>query len=312
MLSSPLFSSSTTMSMKTSLLSLLHPSQSQNQQQQDLSQQQQQQQATVGQNNHTLDSNSNTYKQNHSPLNSSSINSTNDGSDENCSLFNTSATSSVSTATTITSNITTPSSLSNTKQRRVKCVKMKLFDQPLDKLFSPKAMKHLNNAINDSISASANSIYGTNLMQLLNYEFTMQNSTSCKRRILSSCSLTSNNRVVVDKFGTDNNNNINNNNNHNTSNISTTSEVNCSTTTTTLAMNSIQREQLLLSVIPEPIRNLLNELYLRGPSTIGIFRKSPNAKHCKELRQKLETDSQSSIEHFQVTVIASVFKVSWD
>lgn len=100
--------------------------------------------------------------------------------------------------------------------------------------------------------------------------------------------------------------------------------------------------QLMLRCLPEPIECLLRELYLRGPSTLGIFRKSPNAKHCKELRQKLEqlqqqqqqasstaqqtnaatttttaatTTGQSSpyaaaIEQFQVNVIASVFKVS--
>lgn len=66
----------------------------------------------------------------------------------------------------------------------------------------------------------------------------------------------------------------------------------------------------MLNVLPEPIKRLLAELYARGPSTVGIFRKSPNAKHCKELRQKLETsDGHSSIEQFQVNVIASVFKV---
>lgn len=51
---------------------------------------------------------------------------------------------------------------------------------------------------------------------------------------------------------------------------------------------------LLLNVLPEPIRCLLQEIYLRGPATVGIFRKSPNAKHCKELKQKLETVSLSS------------------
>lgn len=71
-----------------------------------------------------------------------------------------------------------------------------------------------------------------------------------------------------------------------------------------------RRRQLELATIPEPIRNLLAQINSRGPSTVGIFRKSPSAKHCKELRHKLETDSQSTIEDFQVTVIASVFKVS--
>jgi len=46
--------------------------------------------------------------------------------------------------------------------------------------------------------------------------------------------------------------------------------------------------QLLLASLPAPIKHLLIELYRKGPSTVGIFRKSPNAKHCRELRAKLE------------------------
>lgn len=74
--------------------------------------------------------------------------------------------------------------------------------------------------------------------------------------------------------------------------------------------NNYQQEDLTPNALNEQIRNLLSELYLRGPETVGIFRKSPNAKHCRELKQKLEINSQSSIGEFQVTVIASVFKVS--
>lgn len=62
--------------------------------------------------------------------------------------------------------------------------------------------------------------------------------------------------------------------------------------------------------LPLPIQTLLTELYSRGPSTIGIFRKSPNAKQCKELRQKLEVNSDVKIDDFPVTVVASVLKVS--
>ena len=54
------------------------------------------------------------------------------------------------------------------------------------------------------------------------------------------------------------------------------------------------RRRLMLASLPEPIRCLLRQLYLRGPSTVGIFRKSPNARHCKELRKALEQLQASS------------------
>lgn len=155
------------------------------------------------------------------------------------------------------------------KQRRIK---MKLFEQPLEKLFSPKAMKQLNHIISDALPSNT----APNLMlQHLN-EFPSTANTTTNSLAL--------NRRARRLSSVDGNNN---------------------------SPSSAQREQLLLSVIPEPIKNILNELYLRAPSTVGIFRKSPNAKHCKELRQKLETDSHSSIGDFQVAVIASVFKVSF-
>lgn len=154
------------------------------------------------------------------------------------------------------------------QQQRSKCVKMKLFEQPLDKLFSPKAMKQLNLAINTN-----NGILPETFSKRTKR---LSSSSGCLRKFNS-----------INTTATDSNNNI-----------------------SQTQLTQFQRQQLLLSVIPDPIRNLLNELYQRGPSTVGIFRKSPNAKHCRDLRQKLETDSQSSLEQFQVTVIASVFKVS--
>ena len=63
--------------------------------------------------------------------------------------------------------------------------------------------------------------------------------------------------------------------------------------------------------LPAPVHNLLAELHARGPTTVGIFRKSPNAKQCKELRHKLETDFTTQVDNFPVTVVASVFKVSY-
>jgi len=54
---------------------------------------------------------------------------------------------------------------------------------------------------------------------------------------------------------------------------------------------------------------MLKELFLKGPYTVGIFRKSANARVCKEFRAKLETDPNSDMTDVPVIVIASVFKV---
>lgn len=136
-------------------------------------------------------------------------------------------------------------------------VKTKLFEQPLDKLLSPKTVKQLNEAIKKN----------------------KQNQEARSRQLKH-----------VQQINYDHNNN---NNNHEEE-----------------GEDDEQCRLLMLNVLPQPIKHLLCELYSRGPSTVGIFRKSPNAKHCKELRQKLESpDGHSSIEQFQVNVIASVFKV---
>lgn len=65
--------------------------------------------------------------------------------------------------------------------------------------------------------------------------------------------------------------------------------------------------------IPEAIDWLLADLYRRGPNTVGVFRKSPNARHCRELKQRLESVKdlrELDLDSYQVIVIASVFKVS--
>ncbi|XP_028923824.1 rho GTPase-activating protein 20-like isoform X2 [Ornithorhynchus anatinus] len=45
----------------------------------------------------------------------------------------------------------------------------------------------------------------------------------------------------------------------------------------------------LNGALPKPILDLLLLLYQRGPSTQGIFRRSANAKSCKELKEKLNS-----------------------
>lgn len=160
--------------------------------------------------------------------------------------------------------------------------KTKLFEQPLDKLLSPKSVKQLNEAIRkQNNKQSTNNSTGTNTQATRSYQR------------LNNHHYHVNNNKLVELL---NNNSTYNNNNSD------------------IIRDPDEDERcrlLMLNVLPEPIKRLLAELYARGPGTIGIFRKSPNAKHCKELRQKLETsDGLNSIEQFQVNVIASVFKVS--
>ena len=54
---------------------------------------------------------------------------------------------------------------------------------------------------------------------------------------------------------------------------------------------------------------MLKELNQKGPYIEGIFRKSANARVCKEFRAKLESESEPNIGEVPVIVIASVFKV---
>lgn len=76
--------------------------------------------------------------------------------------------------------------------------------------------------------------------------------------------------------------------------------------------------------LPPHIRLVLADLYRRGPSTVGVFRKSPNARHLRELRRKLDraAGSQSAgaddchslrwfaeeLASYQVNVVVSLLK----
>lgn len=276
MLSSP-FSSSATSSMKLSLLSLLHPNQNHRAPPE-------QDPVATRRFKQRLSSSStiatNTNHDNQDPTKSQCQTPKGTGRQALVASQSHCITATAAAANEATNGGATANDTGLTKSspaRPAKCVKMKLFEQPLDKLFSPKAMKQLNSAINSNSSPTSASL----------------TTALGKRKRSSSHTTSSTTNACLRKLFSNNNNNTDPNNNNNS---------------TLTSQNQVK--QLLLSVLPEPIRNLLIELYLRGPSTVGIFRKSPNAKHCKELRQKLESDSQSSIQQFQVTVIASVFKVS--
>ncbi|XP_053328971.1 rho GTPase-activating protein 20-like [Spea bombifrons] len=58
--------------------------------------------------------------------------------------------------------------------------------------------------------------------------------------------------------------------------------------------------------LPKPIMDMLMVLYEEGPNTKGIFRRSANAKTCKELKEKLISGDEVQINRESVFVAASV------
>lgn len=60
--------------------------------------------------------------------------------------------------------------------------------------------------------------------------------------------------------------------------------------------------------LPTPIMNMLRHLYLKGPLTVGIFRRSANARVCREVEASLEKDPLFDLEDVSIIVVGSVFK----
>ncbi|KAJ7310454.1 hypothetical protein JRQ81_007373 [Phrynocephalus forsythii] len=58
--------------------------------------------------------------------------------------------------------------------------------------------------------------------------------------------------------------------------------------------------------LPKPIMDILQLLYHEGPSTRGIFRRSANAKTCKELKEKLNSGDDVQVDGESVFVAAAV------
>ncbi|XP_054852028.1 rho GTPase-activating protein 20-like isoform X2 [Eublepharis macularius] len=58
--------------------------------------------------------------------------------------------------------------------------------------------------------------------------------------------------------------------------------------------------------LPKPIMDILKLLYHEGPSTRGIFRRSANAKICKELKEKLNSGDEVQVDRESVFVAAAV------
>lgn len=203
---------------------------------------------------------------------------------------------------------------------------MKLFEQPLDKLLNVKALKQLDGrplssepgAKQARSPARSHKRTGSTLSpfsfsSLLTQLKRKRNSASNYYTISSPanpCKTSTLRRAYSEQITDLNNNNTIATSPRSAANRSL-SQVEAKANQQLDAELARRRNELLLSaVLPEPIKNLLLELYLRGPETVGIFRKSANAKHCRELRQKLETNGHNPIAEFHVNVIASVFKVS--
>uniref|UniRef100_A0A8C8VMY7 T-cell activation Rho GTPase-activating protein n=1 Tax=Pelusios castaneus TaxID=367368 RepID=A0A8C8VMY7_9SAUR len=60
--------------------------------------------------------------------------------------------------------------------------------------------------------------------------------------------------------------------------------------------------------LPQPIQDILTALYLKGPSTEGIFRKAANEKARKELKEELNSGGKVDLESKPVHLLAVVFK----
>uniref|UniRef100_A0A8D0GYC3 Rho GTPase-activating protein 20 n=1 Tax=Sphenodon punctatus TaxID=8508 RepID=A0A8D0GYC3_SPHPU len=60
--------------------------------------------------------------------------------------------------------------------------------------------------------------------------------------------------------------------------------------------------------LPKPVVDMLSFLYQEGPYTRGIFRRSANAKSCKDLKEKLNAGAEVHLVCESIFVTASVFK----
>nr|XP_043875060.1 rho GTPase-activating protein 20-like isoform X1 [Solea senegalensis] len=61
--------------------------------------------------------------------------------------------------------------------------------------------------------------------------------------------------------------------------------------------------------LPKPVMDMLVFLYLEGPYTKGVFRRSAGAKACRELRDRLDSGTEDpEISHQSVFIIAAVLK----
>ncbi|KAK7072526.1 hypothetical protein SK128_025210 [Halocaridina rubra] len=65
------------------------------------------------------------------------------------------------------------------------------------------------------------------------------------------------------------------------------------------------------NILPKPVMDMLSQLFLKGPFTVGIFRKSANARLVREFREKLdggEVDGAVDFDSVHITVAAALLK----
>ncbi|BES91920.1 RhoGAP [Nesidiocoris tenuis] len=60
--------------------------------------------------------------------------------------------------------------------------------------------------------------------------------------------------------------------------------------------------------LPRPVMSMLQQVFIKGPFTQGIFRKSANVRLVRELREKLDRGENVAIESIPVPVAASLLK----
>ncbi|XP_078699136.1 uncharacterized protein LOC144926356 isoform X2 [Branchiostoma floridae x Branchiostoma belcheri] len=60
--------------------------------------------------------------------------------------------------------------------------------------------------------------------------------------------------------------------------------------------------------LPKPIMDLLACLFQNGPYVTGIFRKSANARCCRELKEKLDREGEYNLSECPIHAVAAVFK----
>lgn len=63
--------------------------------------------------------------------------------------------------------------------------------------------------------------------------------------------------------------------------------------------------------LPKPVMDMMSQLFLKGPFTVGIFRKSANARLVRELREKLDSgdvEGAVDLDSVQITVVAALLK----
>jgi hypothetical protein len=53
---------------------------------------------------------------------------------------------------------------------------------------------------------------------------------------------------------------------------------------------------------------MLQQVFMKGPFTQGIFRKSANARLVRELRERLDSTQELALEHIPVLAVAALLK----